>query len=133
MDPEGVRRLAEPIDDADERVAAVASRFVTSIDVTCIHLAELGVITAAAKNRLLERARNGEVKPAALLRSFGYHFEPTPRPEGPDLDPRYVRAVIDAYTHEWIAFAAFADILNLDPEVAAGLLAEHGLTVRELA
>lgn len=132
MDPEGVRRLADPIKDADERVAAVASRFVTSIDATCIHLAELGVITAAAKNRLLERVRNGELKPAALLRRFGYHFEPTPKAESPDLDPRYVRAVIEAYAREWIAFAAFADILNLDPEEAASLLAEHGLTVREL-
>lgn len=132
MDPEGVRRLADPIKDPDERVAAVASRFVTSIDATCIHLDELGVITTAAKNRLLERLRNGDIKPAALLRGFGYHFEPTPKAERPALDPRYVRAVIDAYARQWITFAAFADILQLDPEEAAGLLAEHGLVVREL-
>jgi Zn-dependent peptidase ImmA (M78 family) len=132
MDPEGVRRLAEPIDDADERVAAVASRFVTSIDATCIHLTELGVITAAAKNRILERLRTGEIKPAAFLRGFGYHFEPTPKAEGPRLDPRFVRAVIDAYSRDWITFVAFADIMQLDPEEAAGLLAEHGLTVRNL-
>lgn len=131
MDPEGVHRLADPIKDPDERVAAVASRFVTSIDATCIHLGELGVITASAKARLLERLRNGEVKPAALLRGFGYHFEPTPKAEGPSLDPRYVRGVIDAYAREWISFVSFADILQIDREEAVGLLTEHGLAVRE--
>ena len=131
MDPEGVRRLVDSLEDADERVAAVASRFVTSIDATCIHLAELGVITVAAKNRLLERLRAGETKPAALLRGYGYYFEPTPKADRPHLDPRYVRAVINAYARDWITFAAFADILLLDREEAVALLAEHGLTVRD--
>lgn len=131
MDPDGVRRLTGSIKDQDERVAAAASRFVTSIDASCIHLAELDVITTATKNRLLAAIRASELKPAAFLRGFGYPMAYTPKAEGPDLDPRFVQKVIESYRREWLTFAAFADLLNLPPDAAATLLSEHGLPVRD--
>jgi Zn-dependent peptidase ImmA (M78 family) len=129
MDPDGVRRLTGDIDDSEQRVAAVASRFVTSIDVACIHLEDLNVISAAVKGRLLEEVRSGALRPKAFLQRFGYRLEPTPTGEARELDPGFVGRVIDAYAREWISFRAFADVLQMNDEVARALIAEHHLPV----
>lgn len=131
MDPKGVARLTSPIRDQEERVAAVASRFVTSIDVTCIHLAELEVISRATKKRLLDAIRADELHPSAFLRRHGYGMAWTPRPDGPVLDARYVRRAIEAYGREWVTLASFADLLGLPLDKAADLLAEQGIALRD--
>jgi Zn-dependent peptidase ImmA (M78 family) len=130
MDPDGVRRITVSIKDQEERVAAVASRFVTSIDVTCIHLAGLGVITNTTKKRLLDAIHANELRPAAFLQSHGYELAPTPAAERPVLDARYIKRAIEAYGKEWVTLASLADLLGLARNEAVELLGEHGLAVR---
>lgn len=130
MDPGGVKDVVEPLGDPEERVAAVASRFVVSPEVAAIHLAELGHIGSATKTRLLEVFRRGLVKPSGFLARYGYRIARTEQ-DRVELDPQHVARSLDAYAQGWLTLAALADTLIVGRDEARRLVEEAGLEVRE--
>lgn len=130
MDQSGVRRLVADINDEEERVAAVASKFVVSPKVAAIHLAELALIKRSTKDRLRAAFDAGEIKPAAFLFRYGYAMDDMSSPVK-SLDPGHIARALQAYADGDLALVALAEVLQKDLDSAREMVAEAGLEVRD--
>ncbi len=127
MDPTGVEALVEPIDDEDERVAAVASQYVVSPQLAAIHLAELHLIKPKTKADLLEGSRTNALRPAAFLRRYGYRMAETEQ-DATEVDPGHAGRAMNAYSSGLMTLEALADTLLVTPDDAAEQVRAAGLT-----
>lgn len=128
MDEQGVRQLVATLSEEEERVAAVAHRFVVSPTVAAIHLAELKVIKPATKTRLKNGFDSGSLRPAAFLARYGFYMDDMSNPVT-TLDAGHIQRSVQAYKDGILSLVALAEVLVLSPDEARALLIEAGIPV----
>jgi Zn-dependent peptidase ImmA (M78 family) len=131
MDEQGVRQLCADITEEDERVAAVAHRFVVSPKAVVLHLAELGLIKPATKRRLVQSFDEG-LRPSAFLYRYGFHMADLSETVEA-LDPGHISRALQAFAAGEISFPALADTLQLAPDKAEAVAIDAGLGPRDPA
>jgi Zn-dependent peptidase ImmA (M78 family) len=130
MDAEGIRTLVSQISDEEQRVAAVAHRFVTSPTVTAIHLRELGMISAATKARLKEQFDAGLLRPSAFLGRYGYGMDEMNQ-QVTELAPAHIQRSLTAYSHGLLSLVALAEVLMKTEAETEQIVREAGIDVPE--
>jgi Zn-dependent peptidase ImmA (M78 family) len=128
MDEQGVRQLVANLTEEEERVAAVAHRFVVSPTVAAVHLAELKVIKRATKTRLKDGFDSGSLRPSAFLSRYGFYVDDMSNPVT-TLDAGHIQRSVQAYADGILSLVALAEVLVLSPDEARELLVEAGIPV----
>ena len=126
MDEQGTRQLVSAMTDEEQRIAAVAHRFVVSPSVAAIHLAELVLIKRSTKERVKQGFDNGSLKPSAFLARYGYAMNDLSDP-AVELDPGHVQRSVRAYADGLMSLDALSEVLMMTPAEARAMLLESGI------